>query len=229
MVLSSTRPTIARTFALCAQGADPNPGVTDDALVRASGKLRMLDRLLARLLARGHRAVVFSQFMGTLDVIDDVLRMRGVKFCRLDGGTNRVQRTVDINAFNAPGSKIGVFLMSTRAGGLGINLQTADTCILYDSDWNPQADLQGTSRSPATLVGSICSSRSSLFASGGLSTPWSSLVSHPPTWSQFAASPRRLVTAPRLTPPPPPLDRAAQRWRASTVSARPSPCTSTGS
>ena len=64
------------------------------------------------------------------------------QFCRLDGGTNRVQRTVDINAFNAPGSTIFCYLMSTRAGGLGVNLQTADTCILYDSDWNPQPDLQ---------------------------------------------------------------------------------------
>ena len=108
----------------------------------ASGKLRTLDRLIARLLGAGHRVVVFSQFTSTLDIIDDVLRMRDVKYCRLDGGTNRVQRTVDINAFNAPSSRIGVFLMSTRAGGLGINLQTADTVILFDSDWNPQADLQ---------------------------------------------------------------------------------------
>lgn len=128
------------------EGADPNPGVTDEATIAASGKLRMLDRLLARLIEKGHRAVVFSQYTATLDVIDDVLRFRGIRFCRLDGGTNRVQRTVDINAFNAPGSQVKVFVMSTRAGGLGINLQTADTCILYDSDWNPQADLQAMAR-----------------------------------------------------------------------------------
>ncbi|KAJ8613507.1 hypothetical protein CTAYLR_002183 [Chrysophaeum taylorii] len=124
------------------EGADPTPGVTDEALVQASGKLRTLDRLLDRLLKSGHRVVIFSQYTGTLDVIDDVLRYREIRYCRLDGGTNRVQRTVDINAYNAPGSRIPVFIMSTRAGGLGINLQTADTCILYDSDWNPQADLQ---------------------------------------------------------------------------------------
>ncbi|KAJ8598993.1 hypothetical protein CTAYLR_009472, partial [Chrysophaeum taylorii] len=124
------------------EGADPNPGVTDEALVEASGKLKMLDRLLDRLIKAGHRCVVFSQFTSQLDIIDDMLRWRDIRYCRLDGGTNRVQRTVDINAFNASGSRIKVFIMSTRAGGLGINLQTADTCILYDSDWNPQADLQ---------------------------------------------------------------------------------------
>ena len=93
-------------------------------------------------MAAGHRAVIFSQFTMVLDVLEDYLKMKGVKFCRLDGSTNRVQRTVDVNAFNAPGSTIFCYLMSTRAGGLGINLQTADTCILYDSDWNPQPDLQ---------------------------------------------------------------------------------------
>ena len=72
--------------------------------------------------------------------------MLELPYCRLDGSTNRVQRTIDISSFNAPNSPYFVFLMSTRAGGLGINLQTADTCILFDSDWNPQADLQAMAR-----------------------------------------------------------------------------------
>ncbi|EGB07762.1 hypothetical protein AURANDRAFT_37691, partial [Aureococcus anophagefferens] len=128
------------------EGADPDPGVTDDALVEASGKLHVLDRLLTKLKAKGHRCVLFSQFTSTLDLLDDVLRYRGYEFSRLDGSTNRVQRTVDIQAFNAPGSGVFLFLMSTRAGGLGVNLQTADTCILFDSDWNPQADAQAMAR-----------------------------------------------------------------------------------
>ena len=65
---------------------------------------------------------------------------------RLTGATNRVQRQVNLQAFNAPASAVFLFLMTTRAGGLGINLQTADTCILFDSDWNPQADLQAMAR-----------------------------------------------------------------------------------
>ena len=121
------------------------PGVEgdDDApyaqqLIDGSGKFQLLDRLLAKLFAGGHRVVLFSQFTSTLDLLEDFLKSRQYKYCRLDGSTNRVQRTVDINAFNMPGSTRFVFLMSTRAGGLGINCQTADTCILFDSDWNPQ-------------------------------------------------------------------------------------------
>ena len=79
------------------------------------------------------------------------------RFTRLDGSVNRVRRTVDINAFNAPGSKLFVFLMSTRAGGLGVNLQTADTCILYDSDWNPQPDLQAMARVHRIGQQKVCS------------------------------------------------------------------------
>mgnify|MGYP003323312261 CR=1 FL=1 len=81
-----------------------------------------------------------------LDLLEDFLQHREYKSCRLDGSTNRVQRTVDINAFNMLGSSRFCFLMSTRAGGLGINCQTADTCILFDSDWNPQVDLQAMAR-----------------------------------------------------------------------------------
>ena len=117
-----------------------------DELVAASGKLQILEKLLAKLKTAGNRVVLFSQFTSMLDILEDFLIKTGYKYCRLDGSTNRVQRTVDISTFNADGSPYFIFLMSTRAGGLGVNLQTADTAILYDSDWNPQADLQAMAR-----------------------------------------------------------------------------------
>ena len=73
-------------------------------------------------------------------------RYREYKYCRLDGSTNRVQRQIDIKQFNQPGSPLSVFLCSTRAGGLGITLTSADTVVLYDSDFNPQVDLQAMDR-----------------------------------------------------------------------------------
>jgi len=112
----------------------------------SSGKLAMLERLLIRLKANGHRAVIFSQFTSMLNIIEDFLTMLGFVFVRIDGSTNRVQRMINISQFNHPKSQIFVFLLSTRAGGLGVNLQTADTCILFDSDWNPQADVQAMGR-----------------------------------------------------------------------------------
>jgi SWI/SNF-related matrix-associated actin-dependent regulator of chromatin subfamily A member 5 len=115
-------------------------------IVQVSGKMGLLDKLLVKLKQKGHRVVLFSQFTRMLDILDDYCVMRGFKYCRLDGSTNRVQRSVDIQSFNAPGSELFIFLMSTRAGGMGVNLQTADTCILYDSDWNPQVDLQAMAR-----------------------------------------------------------------------------------
>ncbi|KAJ1448205.1 SNF2 family N-terminal domain-containing protein [Pelagophyceae sp. CCMP2097] len=117
-----------------------------ESLVAASGKLTVLDALLRKLLKAGHRCTVFSQFTRTLDILEDFLILRGIVYCRLDGSTSRVQRAVAVAEFNKPGSPTAVFLMSTRAGGLGLNLQTADTCILFDSDWNPQPDLQAMAR-----------------------------------------------------------------------------------
>jgi len=104
-----------------------------EALVAASGKLAVLDRLLARLHAAGSRCVIFTQFTSMLDVLEEYVEERGWKYARLDGATCRARRTVDILLFNRPGSDTFLFLASTRAGGLGINLQSADTCILFDS------------------------------------------------------------------------------------------------
>jgi len=98
------------------------------------------------LKKEGHRAVIFSQFTKMLDIIEDYIAMKDYTYVRLDGGTNRIQRMINIGRYNAPQSTLFLFLLSTRAGGLGVNLQTADTCILYDSDWNPQCDLQAMAR-----------------------------------------------------------------------------------
>ncbi|KAG1680939.1 hypothetical protein FOA52_009898 [Chlamydomonas sp. UWO 241] len=119
---------------------------TGEEIVEGSGKMQVLDRLLIKLQERGHRVVLFSQFNIMLDVIEDYLIMRGYKYRRLDGSTNRIQRMIDIEMFNKKGSELFIYILCTRAGGLGVNLQTADTCILYDSDWNPQWDLQAMAR-----------------------------------------------------------------------------------
>ena len=107
------------------------PGTEDDPdetpleeLTAASGKLLVLEKLLDQLRAAGHRVCLFSQFTAVLNILEDFVRLRLYPYCRLDGSTNRVQRTVDIASFNAPNSPYFMFLMSTRAGGLGINLQT---------------------------------------------------------------------------------------------------------
>jgi len=127
-------------------------GSTGEDLIEVSGKLAVLDRLLKQLYEEGHRVVLFSQFTMMLDIFEDMLRLRGYqgKYLRLDGSTNRVQRTVDIAEYNRRRQHHEempfLFMLSTRAGGLGVNLQTADTVILYDSDWNPQVDAQAIAR-----------------------------------------------------------------------------------
>ncbi|KAJ8598872.1 hypothetical protein CTAYLR_010462 [Chrysophaeum taylorii] len=115
-------------------------------VVENCGKLKLLDKLLVKLKSRGHRVLVFSQMTQLLDILEDMMHMRRYQYCRIDGNTSYDDRDELIEAYNAPDSTKFVFLLSTRAGGLGINLQTADTCVLYDSDWNPQADLQAMDR-----------------------------------------------------------------------------------
>lgn len=129
------------------------PGVEDrtlpplgEHLVENCGKMVLLDKLLKRLKERGHRVLLFTQMTRVLDILEDYLYMRQYKYCRIDGSTSYEDREAFIDAFNAENSEKFLFLLSTRAGGLGINLQTADVVILYDSDWNPQADLQAQDR-----------------------------------------------------------------------------------
>lgn len=115
-------------------------------LIMNSGKMVLLDKLLTRLKKDGHRVLIFSQMVRMLDILADYLSIKGYQYQRLDGTVQSYTRKTLIDHFNAPGSQDFVFLLSTRAGGLGINLMTADTVILFDSDWNPQADLQAMAR-----------------------------------------------------------------------------------
>ncbi|GMJ14061.1 chromatin remodeling factor17 [Hibiscus trionum] len=129
------------------QGAEPGPPyTTGDHLVTNAGKMVLLDKLLPKLKERDSRVLIFSQMTRLLDILEDYLMFRGYQYCRIDGNTGGDDRDASIEAFNKPGSEKFVFLLSTRAGGLGINLATADVVILYDSDWNPQVDLQAQDR-----------------------------------------------------------------------------------
>ncbi|XP_072171356.1 SWI/SNF-related matrix-associated actin-dependent regulator of chromatin subfamily A member 5-like [Diadema setosum] len=128
-------------------GAEPGPPYTTDKhLVDNSGKMVVLDKLLPRLKEQGSRVLIFSQMTRLLDILEDYCVWKGYHYCRLDGQTPHSERQESINAYNLPNSEKFVFLLSTRAGGLGINLATADIVILYDSDWNPQVDLQAMDR-----------------------------------------------------------------------------------
>ncbi|KAF6216793.1 hypothetical protein GE061_001143 [Apolygus lucorum] len=122
---------------------------TDDylqQLIRGSGKLLLLDKLLVRLRETGHRVLIFSQMVRMLDILAEYLQYRHFPFQRLDGGIKGEMRKQALDHFNAENSPDFCFLLSTRAGGLGINLATADTVIIFDSDWNPQNDLQAQAR-----------------------------------------------------------------------------------
>lgn len=117
-----------------------------NALVKASGKLILLSKMLRILKDQGHRVLIFSQMTRMLDILEDFLEGEGYKYERIDGGITGTLRQEAIDRFNAPGAPQFAFLLSTRAGGLGINLATADTVIIYDSDWNPHNDIQAFSR-----------------------------------------------------------------------------------
>ncbi|XP_068971300.1 chromodomain-helicase-DNA-binding protein 1 isoform X2 [Bombus flavifrons] len=115
-------------------------------LIRGSGKLVLLDKLLVRLRETGHRVLIFSQMVRMLDILGEYLQKKHFPFQRLDGSIKGELRKQALDHFNAEGSQDFCFLLSTRAGGLGINLATADTVIIFDSDWNPQNDLQAQAR-----------------------------------------------------------------------------------
>jgi hypothetical protein len=158
--------------------------------------------------------------MQTLDVLAEWLSWRGITFSRMDGQTNPIQRELDVRDFNADGSPTKVFLISTRAGGVGINLASADVVILFDSDWNPQVDLQVRVESP---------------------TISRDLLRSPPISSDLL---RELLDLLDLPPPPRPHpeplqprpccmhcdapDPCCRQWTARTASARRSRCASSG-
>ncbi|KAG5962297.1 hypothetical protein E4U58_003932 [Claviceps cyperi] len=129
------------------EGAEPGPPyTTDEHLIYNAGKMAVLDKLLARLEKQGSRVLIFSQMSRLLDILEDYCVFREYKYCRIDGGTAHEDRIAAIDEYNKTGSEKFIFLLTTRAGGLGINLTTADIVVLYDSDWNPQADLQAMDR-----------------------------------------------------------------------------------
>lgn len=137
-------------------GAEPGPPfTTDEHLVEAAGKMLVLDKLLKAMKAKGSRVLIFSQMSRVLDILEDYClfreysehsafslaclitanRILSAEYCRLDGGTAHEDRMEQIDAYNQPGSEKFIFLLTTRAGGLGINLVSADVVVLYDSDW----------------------------------------------------------------------------------------------
>ncbi|KAF7593073.1 hypothetical protein BBP40_012090 [Aspergillus hancockii] len=129
------------------EGAEPGPPyTTDEHLVDNAGKMVILDKLLTRMQQQGSRVLIFSQMSRVLDILEDYCVFREYKYCRIDGTTAHEDRIAAIDDYNKPGSDKFIFLLTTRAGGLGINLTTADIVVLYDSDWNPQADLQAMDR-----------------------------------------------------------------------------------
>lgn len=123
----------------------PNGEGIDDTIITSSGKMLLLDRLLKALFERGHKVLIFSQFNTQLDILEDYAYFKGLKVCRIDGSVSQPARAEAIELFNKdPEHKL--FLLNTRSGGQGINLASADTVILFDSDWNPQQDLQAQDR-----------------------------------------------------------------------------------
>ncbi|XP_040271140.1 chromodomain-helicase-DNA-binding protein 3 isoform X2 [Bufo bufo] len=124
----------------------PTGAYEGGSLIKSSGKLLLLQKMLRKLHEQGHRVLIFSQMTKMLDLLEDFLDYEGYKYERIDGGITGSLRQEAIDRFNAPGAQQFCFLLSTRAGGLGINLATADTVIIYDSDWNPHNDIQAFSR-----------------------------------------------------------------------------------
>jgi chromodomain-helicase-DNA-binding protein 1 len=130
---------------------DPDPLPRDpkdrlQQLIYGSGKLVLLDKLLTRFRQNGDRVLIFCQRVILLVILEEFLTLRRFPFQRLDGGVSNDKRKQSIAQFNDPNSRDFCFLLSTTAGGLGINLQTANRVIIFDSDWNPQNDLQAIAR-----------------------------------------------------------------------------------
>uniref|UniRef100_A0A453G7J6 CHD3-type chromatin-remodeling factor PICKLE n=1 Tax=Aegilops tauschii subsp. strangulata TaxID=200361 RepID=A0A453G7J6_AEGTS len=116
------------------------------SLVSASGKLQLLQKLLPKLKERGNRVLIFSQMKKMLDILEDFLSFLGYTYARIDGQTTLFERQESIKEYNNAESGTFIFLMSTRAGGIGIDLPGADRVIIYDPDFNPFMDLQAQSR-----------------------------------------------------------------------------------
>ncbi|KAJ5281098.1 hypothetical protein N7478_006470 [Penicillium angulare] len=123
-----------------------DPTLAHQRLVEASGKFQLLNLMLPKLRDRGNRVLIFSQFLENLDMVEDLLTGMELRYCRLDGKLSAREKQQQIDKFNAPESSYFAFLLSTRSGGVGINLATADTVIIMDPDFNPKQDMQALSR-----------------------------------------------------------------------------------
>ena len=117
-----------------------------EEIIRTSGKVELLDRMLPKLKAAGHRILMFFQMTQAMTILEDYFKLRNILTLRLDGSTTGEERERRMDLFNAPNSPYDIFMLSTRAGGLGLNLVSADTVIIFDSDWNPMMDLQAQDR-----------------------------------------------------------------------------------
>ncbi|KAI3342308.1 PHD/FYVE-zinc-finger like domain-containing protein [Ustulina deusta] len=115
-------------------------------LIEASPKLLLLEIMLPKLKERSHRVLIFSQYLHSLTILEDFLTGLDMPHARIDGNLSALEKQKRIDAFNAPNSPLFAMLLSTRAGGVGINLATADTVIIYDPDFNPHQDIQALSR-----------------------------------------------------------------------------------
>uniref|UniRef100_A0A671RQC3 Probable global transcription activator SNF2L2 n=1 Tax=Sinocyclocheilus anshuiensis TaxID=1608454 RepID=A0A671RQC3_9TELE len=124
----------------------PNGIISGPDLYRASGKFELLDRILPKLKATNHRVLLFCQMTTLMTIMEDYFAFRNFLYLRLDGTTKCEDRAMLLKKFNDEGSQFFIFLLSTRAGGLGLNLQAADTVVIFDSDWNPHQDLQAQDR-----------------------------------------------------------------------------------
>ena len=120
--------------------------IEHDYIFRCSGKFEVLDRILPKLLYFKHRILIFSQMTHLMNILQMYFNYKGYTHLRLDGNTKAEDREQITKDFNAENSPYDILLLSTRAGGLGLNLQTADTVIIFDSDWNPQMDKQAEDR-----------------------------------------------------------------------------------
>ena len=141
-----TQPTQHLIFRTRKQDFNDEEDLYFKSLTNSSGKMVLLEKLLPKLKAGGHRVLIFSQMVKMLDILEDYLIRKQYPFERIDGRIRGNLRQAAIDRFCRPDSDRFVFLLCTKAGGLGINLVAADTCIIYDSDWNPQNDLQAQAR-----------------------------------------------------------------------------------
>merc|ERR1719288_211334 len=123
---------------------DPHSQLTNISFIIP--EMRVLDKLLPHLQKQGSRVLIFTQMTRILDILEDYCWFRKHKYCRIDGQTPHEDRDRQIQEYNMENSEKFIFMLSTRAGGLGINLYTADVVLLFDSDWNPQMDLQAMDR-----------------------------------------------------------------------------------